>query len=152
SIGGLLFLPFLLTNWRQLPKNLVMAGLLLAFLYGWGMHLATIVGLQFAPAGHASALGPGFVPVWVMLWRWLGYGARPGRLQAAGLGLVALGALGLVGYSSWSVFQSRMLIGDVFFLLSSCLASLYLVYIQQHVVDPMQGAALVAVFSGIAGC
>ena len=91
------------------------------------------------------------MPVWVMLWRRLGYGAWPGRLQATGLGLITLGALVLVGYSSWSVFESKMVIGDLFFLLSSCLASAYLVYVQQHAVDPMQGAALVAVYSGIAG-
>lgn len=151
GIGGLLFLPFLLASWRRLPKKLVVAGLVLAFLHGWGMHLAAIFGLQFAPAGHASALGPGFVPVWVMLWLRLWYGVRPGGLQAAGLTLIALGALGLVGYSSWSVFESKMVIGDLFFLLASCLASAYLVYVQQHEVDPMQGAALVAVYSGIAG-
>lgn len=151
SIGGLLFLPFLLANWRQLPRKLAVIGLILAFLHGWGMHLTAIAGLQFAPAGHASALGPGFVPVWVMLWRRLWYGDRPGRLRAAGLALIALGALVLVGYSSWSVFQNKMVIGDLFFLLSSCLASAYLVYVQEHAVNPMQATALVAVYSGVAG-
>lgn len=150
-IGGLLFLPFLLKSWHRLPRKLVVAGLLLAFLHGWGMHLTAIVGLQFAPAGHASALGPGLVPVWVMLWRWLLHGAWPGGLQATGLALITLGALVLVGYSSWSVFENRMVVGDLFFLLSSCLASAYLVYVQQHAVDPMQATALVAVYSGIAG-
>jgi drug/metabolite transporter (DMT)-like permease len=115
------------------------------------MHLTAIAGLQFAPAGHASALGPGFVPVWVMLWRRLGYGARPGRLQAVGLAMIALGALALVGYSSWSVWGSGMVFGDLFFLLSSALAAAYLVYVQQHEVDPTQAAALVAVYSGIVG-
>lgn len=151
SIGGLLFLPFLLASWRRLPRNLVVVGLVLAFLHGWGMHLTAIAGLQFSPAGHASALGPGFVAVWVMLWRRLGYGARPGRLQAAGLAMIALGALALVGYSSWSAWASRMVVGDLFFLLSSALAAAYLVYVQQHEVDPMQAAALVAVYSGIVG-
>jgi drug/metabolite transporter (DMT)-like permease len=115
------------------------------------MHLTAIAGLQFAPAAHASALGPGFAPVWVMLWRKLAYGAHPDRRQAIGLGLIALGALVLVGYSSWSIFESKMLIGDLLFLLSSCLAAAYLVYVQQHAVDPMQAAALVAVYSGIVG-
>lgn len=151
SIGGLLFLPFLLANWRRLPSKLAAVGVVLAFLHGWGMHLAAIAGLQFAPAGHASALGPGFVPVWVMLWRWLWFGARPGRLQGAGLALIALGALVLVGYSAGSMFAGTMLIGDLLFLLSSCLASAYLVYVQQHAVDPTQGAALVAVYSGVVG-
>lgn len=151
SIGGLLFLPFLLLNWRRLPRQLAATGVVLACLHGWGMHLAGIAGLQWAPAGHASALGPGFVPVWVMLWRWLWFGALPGRLQGTGLALIAMGALVLVGYSAGSAFASTMLVGDLFFLLSSCLASAYLVYVQHHAVDPMQGAALVTVYSGIAG-
>lgn len=115
------------------------------------MHLTAIAGLQFAPAGHASALGPGLIPVWVMLWRRLLYGAYPGRLQSLGLALITLGALVLVGYSSWSIFESRMLAGDLLFMSSSCLAAAYLVYVQQHAVDPMQATALVAVYSGFVG-
>ncbi|MES2937583.1 MAG: DMT family transporter [Pseudomonadota bacterium] len=151
SIGGLLFLPFLVARWKRLPRNLAVVGLALAFLHGWGMHLTAIAGLQFAPAGHAAALGPGFVPVWVMLWRRLWYGKWPGGLQSAGLASITLGAVVLVGYSAASGFEGRMVVGDLFFLLSSCLASAYLVYVQRHAVDPIQGAALVAVYSGIAG-
>lgn len=151
SIAGLLFVPFLVANWQRIPRRLALTGLILAFLHGWGMHLSAVAGLQFAPAGHASALGPGFVPVWVMLWRGLWLGARPGGLQAGGLALITLGALALVGYSSWTVFENKVLVGDLFFLLSSALASAYLVYVQQHAVDPMQGTALVAVYSGIVG-
>lgn len=151
GIGGLVFLPFLLANWRRVPKKLAVVGVALAFLHGWGMHLTAIAGLQFSPAGHASALGPGAVPVWVMLWRRLGYGAQPGRLQAAGLALIALGGLVLVGYSSWSSFDNKMLIGDLLFLLSSGFAAAYLVYVQQHAVDPMHATTLVAVYSGVVG-
>ncbi len=151
GIGGLVFLPFLLTRWQQLPRKLLWVGVFLAFLHGWGMHLTAIAGLQFAPASHASALGPGFLPVWVMLWRWLFLGARPDARQGAGLALIALGALLLVAYSSWSHFESGMLIGHLLFLLSSGLAAAYLVYVQQHATDPMQASALVAVYSGIVG-
>jgi drug/metabolite transporter (DMT)-like permease len=72
-------------------------------------------------------------------------------MQAAGLASIALGALVLVGHSSWSIFENRMLIGDVLFLASSSLAAAYLVYVQQHSLDPMQATALVAVYSGIVG-
>lgn len=151
GIGGLVFLPFLVASWRRLPARLLLIGIGLAFLHGWGMHLTTIAGLQFAPAGHASALGPGFLPVWVMLWRRLFYGARPERRQAFGLALIALGAVVLVAYSSWAMYASQMLMGDLLFLLSSGLAAGYLVYVQQHEVDPMQATALVAVYSGVVG-
>lgn len=151
GVGGLLFLPFLLASWRRLPRKLVAVGFVLAFLHGWGMHLSAIAGLQFAPAGHASALGPGFMPVWVMLWYRLSGGAWPGGQQACGLALIALGALILVGYSSGSAAGHTVLLGDLLFLLSSCMAAIYLVYVQKHAIDPMQGAALVAVYSGVAG-
>lgn len=151
GIAGLLFLPFLLSHWSRLPRRLVLVGMGLAFLHGWGMHLTAIAGLQFAPAGHASALGPGLVPVWVMLWRKLLHRASPDKPQALGLSLIALGALVLVGYSSWAIFQSQMFIGDLLFMLSSCLAAAYLVYVQQHAVNPMQATALVAVYSGVVG-
>lgn len=151
GVGALVFLPFLLTTWRRLPRQLLLVGVLLAFLHGWGMHLASIAGLQFSPAAHASALGPGFLPVWVMTWRWVHDGELPDWLQGLGLALIASGALVLVAYSSWSFFENRLLIGDLLFLLSSCLAAAYLVYMQQHAVDPMQASALVAVYSGIVG-
>src|SRR5438105_14146445 len=61
-ISGLIFLPVLMVRWARIPRELAVAGLLLAFLHGWGMHLTAIVGLRYAPAAHASALGPGFVP------------------------------------------------------------------------------------------
>ncbi len=150
SVAGLVFLPFLLAHWRQMPSKLLLVGLVLAFLHGWGMHLTAIAGLQFSPAAHASALGPGFLPVWVMLWRWLCCGTPPEPRQSLGLALIAWGALVLVGYSSFSV-ATGVLIGDLLFLSSSCLAAMYLVYVQHHAIDPMQATSLVAVYSGIVG-
>ncbi|QRR33815.1 DMT family transporter [Hydrogenophaga sp. YM1] len=151
GIGGLVFLPFLLLHWRRLPRRLAVTGLALAFFHGWGMHLTAIAGLQFSPASHASALGPGLLPVWVMLWRRIGYGAAPGRLQTIGLALTTIGSLVLLSYSSWSSIDSKVWIGDLLFLLSSGLAAVYLVYVQQHEVEPAQATALVAVYSGVAG-
>ncbi len=147
-VGGLVFLPLLLVQWSRLTRQLLVIGMVLAFLHGWGMHLAAIAGLQFSPSSHASALGPGFLPIWVMLWRWIGLGSRPPSRQLAGFSLIAMGALLLVGFASRSFFDDRVLLGDLLFLLSSGLAAAYLVYVQQHALDPLQAAALVAVYSG----
>lgn len=151
GIGGLVFLPYLLCRWRTLPRHLLIVGVVLAFLHGWGMHLMAIAGLQFSPAGHASALGPGFLSVWVMAWRWRLYGAGVNVSEGIGLTLIASGALLLVGYSYMSLAENRWLLGDLLFLMSSCSAAAYLVYVHRHDADPLHMAALVAVYSGIVG-
>jgi len=76
--------------------------------------------------------------------------AASGASASTRLVAIALGALLLVGYSSRSIHEDKALIGDLFFLLSSCMGSAYLVYVQQHAVNAMQGTALVAVYSAVA--
>jgi len=149
GIGGLIFFPYFLTQLRRIPVKLLGIGFFLAFFQGWGTHLTTIIGLQFAPASHASALGPGFISVWVALWGWLFYRLRPSRIQATGLVLIALGAVVLLLSSSSQAFNTKTLIGDLFFLCASSFGAIYLVYIQKHQIPPMHGAALIAVYSGL---
>lgn len=149
GIGGLIFFPYFLMQLKRTPPKLLGIGFLLACCQGWGMHFATILGLQFAPAAHASALGPGFIPVWVAMWGWLFYRNRPSKVQATGLVLISLGAIVLLMNSSGASFDGRTLLGDLFFLLASTLGAIYLVYIQKHQVPPLQGASLVAVYSGL---
>lgn len=149
GIGGLILLPYFLMQLKRVPPKLLGVGFLLAFCQGWGMHFTTIVGLQFAPAAHASALGPGFIPVWVAMWGWLFYRNRPTKVQATGLLLISAGAVVLLVNSSTASFDSKTLVGDFFFLLASTLGAIYLVYIQKHQVPPLQGASLVAVYSAM---
>lgn len=149
GIGGLILLPYFLINLKHTPPKLLWIGFLLAFCQGWGMHFTTILGLQFAPAAHASALGPGFIPVWVAMWGWLFYRHRPSKIQGTGLVLISLGAIVLLMNSRGASFDGRTLLGDFFFLLASTLGAIYLVYIQKHKVPPLQGASLVAVYSGL---
>jgi drug/metabolite transporter (DMT)-like permease len=149
GIGALCMLPVLIAHAHAIPPRLWAMGMVLAFCQGWGMHFVTIAGLQYAPAAHASALGPGFVPVWVALWTWLFYRGVPPRPQRVALGLIASGALVLLANARAVVFQPHMLLGDVFFLISSSLAGVYLTYVQRHGIPLLQGASLVAVYSGI---
>jgi drug/metabolite transporter (DMT)-like permease len=149
GIGGLVFLPYFLTQLKRTPPKLLWIGFLLAFCQGWGMHFTTILGLQLAPAAHASALGPGFIPVWVAMWGWLFYRNRPSKTQATGLILISIGAIVLLVNASGASFDTRTLLGDTFFLLASSLGAIYLVYIQKHQIPPLQGASLVAVYSGL---
>lgn len=149
GIGALIMLPWFLQHLRTMPRRLLAIGFLLAFFQGWGTHLTTIIGLQFAPAAHASALGPGFISVWVALWGWLFYRQVPSAGQAAGLVLIALGAVVLLVNSSGQGFTAQTLLGDLFFLCASAFGAIYLVYIQKRQVPPMQGASMVAVYSGL---
>lgn len=149
GIGGLIFLPYFLAQLRNIPVKLLGVGFVLAFFQGWGTHLTTIIGLQFAPASHASALGPGFISVWVALWGWLFYRLRPSRIQTTGLVLIALGAAVLLLNSSGKAFSAQTLVGDLFFLCASSFGAIYLVYIQKHQIPPMHGASLIAVYSGL---
>lgn len=149
AIGGLVLLPYLASQWRKLPSKLLWVGFVLSFFQGWGMHLTTIIGLQYAPAAHASALGPGFIPVWVALWGWLIYRNRITRIQFGGLALISLGAVVLLLASTGAAFSTETIVGDVFFLAASCMGAVYLVYIQKNRTPPILGAALIAVYSAL---
>lgn len=149
AIGGLVLLPYLISQWSKLPSKLLWVGFGLSFFQGWGMHLTTIIGLQYAPAAHASALGPGFIPVWVALWGWLIYRNRITRTQLGGLVLISLGAVVLLLASTGAAFSKDTIVGDIFFLAASCLGAVYLVYIQKNRTPPVLGAALIAVYSAL---
>ncbi|MBT9505741.1 DMT family transporter [Rhodoferax sp.] len=149
GIGGLILLPYFLMHLREMSRRLLVVGFLLAFFQGWGTHLTTVIGLQFAPAAHASALGPGFISVWVAVWAWLFYRQPPSRIQLTSLALIALGAVVLLLNSSGAAFTPQTVLGDLLFLCASAFGAIYLVYIQKNQVPPMQGAAMVAVYSGL---
>jgi drug/metabolite transporter (DMT)-like permease len=108
-----------------------------------------IFGLQFAPASHSAALGPGTISVWIALLSFLLYGTRlSGRKVvaiisiAAGIALILAGSLG--GLST-----ARAFTGDAMFLAASVLGAAYLVYVQRHRLDPVIGVALVSVYSTV---
>ncbi len=149
GIGALIMLPYFLMQLRYMSRKLLLIGFGLAVVQGWGVHLTTIAGLQFAPAAHASILGPGVVPVWVAMWAWLFYRKHPTRNESVGITLMTLGAAVLFVYSS-GAFTWRTLVGELLFLAASCGGAFYLVYIQHERVPPMRGAAMVAVYSGVA--
>jgi drug/metabolite transporter (DMT)-like permease len=149
GIGALIFLPYFLLQLSKMSRRLLIVGFALAFFQGWGTHLTTIIGLQYAPAAHASALGPGFISVWVAFWAWLFHGDRPSGIQSTGLVLISSGAVLLLLNSSGGSFTPATVVGDLFFLCASGFGAIYLVYLQKHQLPPMQGAAMVSVYSGL---
>jgi drug/metabolite transporter (DMT)-like permease len=147
--GALLWLPYFLKNLKSAPRKVLLTGLILAFLQGWGTHLTSVIGLQFAPAAHSSVLGPGFSAVWVAFLMLVIYGDRPQIRQRYSLGLIATGACVLLfASSSWN-FNGTVFFGDLLFLTASGFGAAYMIYIQRTGLSPLFGAAMVSVYSGL---
>lgn len=149
GIGALLFLPFLVLHRREIAAPVWRDGLLLAICQGAGMGGLVICGLQYAPASHAAALGPGAAPVWVALLGLLLYDRAPSARQLVGGTFTLAGVVGLVlsGGAAWNL---SMLAGDLMFLAASALGAAYVLRLRASRLSPFLGAALVAAYSAAA--
>lgn len=149
GIGALIFLPILLRTWSTLPAFGRRAALPLSFLHGWGMAGLALLGLQFAPAGHAAALGPGCVPLFVAAIGFVAYGRRLPRAQALGLAAIVAGAAMLLATSGTLSAGGSFLTGDVLFLLAAAVTAVYLVLVERHRLPAVASNAVVMVVSGV---
>lgn len=148
GIGGLLFLPILVRTWRTLPSFGRGAALPLSFLHGWGMAGSSMLGLMFAPASHAAALGPGCVPFFLAIIAYATFRRRLARQQVIGLTAIVVGAIGLLGVTGAHP-GDRALVGDALFLAAAFCAACYFVLVERYQVPALAGNAVVIVFSGI---
>jgi len=148
GIGALMFAPYLALRWRDFAPELWRRGIGLAACQGAGMAALAIFGLQFAPASHNAALGPGASPAWVALLGLLVYASRPGARHALGAAISFAGAIALVaaGTTRWS---PGVLVGDCMFVAASALGALYVVQLRRSGTDPWQGAAVVTLYSAL---
>jgi len=152
GVSGFLFAPYLVRHAHEISKAQWISALPLSFLHGWGMAGCVIFGLQFAPASHAAALGPGAIAAWIAIIGFVFYRIEVDARRRAGIAIIAIGvALMLaVSYSGRSV--ATALIGDSMFLLASALGATYLVYIQRRRLNPLVAAALVCGASAMVVC
>jgi drug/metabolite transporter (DMT)-like permease len=143
GISALLFLPYL--GWRAgaLPAGAWVKGIGLALCQGTLAGLV-IVGLELAPARHASALIQGVIPAWLLIVGALFLDQRFGRRSVWVVTLIAAGVAALVIGSSEQVLH-----GDVLFLLASLLACGYILQARHYRLPPTATAAFVAVYSAI---
>jgi drug/metabolite transporter (DMT)-like permease len=149
GVSAVLFVPVLVLRVRAIPKAYWLAAISLSFLQGWGMAACVIFGLQFAPASHAAALGPGAIAAWITLIGFMAYGIHVHSQRLVGISVIA-GGVALILFASYSgVSISTALAGDGMFLLASALGATYLVYIQRRRFDPVVAAALVCVASAM---
>jgi drug/metabolite transporter (DMT)-like permease len=148
GIGALLFLPYLALQYRAIPRETWKRGVPLSLFQGAGMAAFVIFGLQFAPASHAAALGPGFAPIWVVLLGVLLFARRPSAGMLLGSGLSVIGVIALTAWSA-TMSMSSMLMGDSMFLAASALGALYVLLMRDWGINAGQGAAIVTFYSAL---
>jgi drug/metabolite transporter (DMT)-like permease len=148
GVGALLFLPYLAMQSGAISRDAWLRGVPLTLFQGAGMAALVICGLQFAPANHAAALGPGVAPAWVALLGFLVFARRPSARMIAGAALCALGVATLAAWSA-SASQSYVLTGDAMFLAASALGALYVLQLRNWGINAIQGAAIVTVYSAL---
>ena len=148
GIGALLFLPYLLVHFRTIRREAWVRGVPLTLFQGAGMGALVIFGLQFAPANHQAALGPGVCSSWVALLGFLVFARRPSARLVMGATLCAIGVVALTS-SGPGRHDPAVLAGDCMFLGASALGALYVLQLRSWGVSAMQAAAIVTVYSGL---
>jgi drug/metabolite transporter (DMT)-like permease len=146
GVGALLFLPYLLLRWPAIGRDAWLRGVPLTLFQGAGMAALVICGLQFAPASHQAALGPGIVPAWVALLGFVLFGRRPSGRIVAGALLCLAGVAGFL-WASGAKAGSSALLGDLMFVAAAALAALYVLQLRRWGVGAMHAAAIVTVYS-----
>jgi drug/metabolite transporter (DMT)-like permease len=149
GISGLLFAPYLVRHAREIPISDWLSGLPLSFLHGWGMAGCVVFGLQFAPASHAAALGPGAIAAWIALVGFLFYRIEVDSKRLAGISIIVVGVVLILVASYRGQSLATAMIGDLMFLAASALGATYLVYLQRRRLNPVVAAALVCVASAM---
>ena len=148
GVGALLFLPYLALQFRAIRRDAWLRGVPLTLFQGAGMAALVICGLQFAPANHAAALGPGVAPAWVALLGFLVFSRRPSARMIVGAALCAIGVITLAAWSA-SAAQPGVLMGDAMFLAASALGALYVLQLRNWGIGALQGAAIVTLYSAL---
>lgn len=148
GFGALLFLPYILLRFRAIGRDAWLRGLPLTLFQGAGMGALVIFGLQFAPANHQAALGPGVNSAWVAVLGFLVFARRPSPRIVLGATLCAMGVLVL---TCWGAAKQNpaVLLGDAMFLAASALGALYVLQLRSWGVSAIQAAAIVTVYSGL---
>jgi drug/metabolite transporter (DMT)-like permease len=148
GIGALLFLPYLVLQLRAIDRSAWLRGVPLTLFQGAGMGALVIFGLQFAPANHQAALGPGVNSAWVALLGFVVFARRPSPRVVVGAALCAAGVLAITCWGA-AHRDPATLFGDAMFLGASALGALYVLQLRTWGVSALQAAAIVTVYSGL---
>ena len=105
-------------------------------------------GFVYAPAGHASVLLPGSLPLWTALLAVLILGDRITPLRGLGLGLIVLGDLMVGGVSLLHAFDGGSVWkGDLLFMAGALCWSVYSVLARRHALDAVRATIAITAFA-----
>jgi drug/metabolite transporter (DMT)-like permease len=143
-VAGLILLPFVLkkgTGTLGLPKTLVLT-------VGQGIPhvLLGIIGLAYAPAGHAGVLIPSAMIAVSTLGGWFILRDRPEKAVLIGI-LVVMAGAALSGWRSMTDSGGQVWLGDLLFIAAGALWGVYTIASRAWDVDAFQATALVSVVS-----
>ena len=143
-VAGLILLPFVLkkgTGMLGLPKTLVLT-------VGQGIPhvLLGILGLAYAPAGHAGVLIPSAMIAVSTIGGWFFLRDRPEKAVLIGIFVIMVGAT-LSGWQSMSESGGQAWLGDLLFIAAGALWGIYTIASRAWDVDAFQATALVSVIS-----
>lgn len=105
-------------------------------------------GFTYAPAGHASVLMPGSLPLWTALLAVFFLGDRITPNRALGLGLIVLGDLMVGGASLLHAFDGGSVWkGDFLFMTAALCWSIYGVMARRHALDAVRATIAITAFA-----
>ena len=120
------------------------AGFFGGFLYA----VLAYIGFFYAPAGHASVLMPGSLPLWTTLLMWLFLREQIGLNRAIGLLMIVCGDMLVGGMSLLKAFEGgEVWIGDVLFMTAAFCWSAYSVTVRHHGLDAVRATMAITAFA-----
>jgi drug/metabolite transporter (DMT)-like permease len=125
-------------------RQTLVAGFFGGLLYG----MLAYSGFVFAPAGHASVLMPGSLPLWTALLAVLILGDRITPTRALGLVLIVVGDLMVGGTSLLHALDgSGVWRGDVLFILAAMVWSTYSVLVRHFALDAVRATIAITMLA-----
>ena len=105
-------------------------------------------GFGFAPAGHASVLLPGSLPLWTALMAAVVLGTRITPVRAVGLVLIVAGDALVGGRSLMHAFEGgQVWIGDLLFMAAALVWAIYSVQVRQYALEAVRATAALTAFA-----
>ncbi len=148
AIGGPIMLAILLKQAGRISPRGWREGVVLAFFQGAPLALLVTLGVRFAPASHMSALSPGLLPLFAAVLSLVFFKEPLSASRGTGLAMIFVGALVMVGVSV-SELSAGFWKGDLMFICTGFMGSIYTVRMRRSGLSAMQGAALISVYSMI---